>query len=406
MGKQGKVKQWPQSQWRLWPGAHKVNTGWQDGWRSGDYAGYQQYQGYEPYGSYEANKPSAPAFPAYDHARPGQHITIIQESRSQSRPAGFSLVQEVQTAVNQARKTEAKLLKLQKEKSRKEQMWTQYVKDLQAAFTKERARHMANANKLQQEIQEAQVQVVEDQQRVQDAAAGCFRGMAGSAAAQQEWDALMSESQLDMGDAPMSNSDLYSMLVRCAQATSATVAVGAEQPLAASFREEASAPTGPEPEVANTTGNATAPAEVPPAPGLEPARGYMSSSPGPALRDPYMMSPGAASHLAGSDGAASSPNLHRHPPASGLRPRVPVKQVVNGVVKTVSPGRQLAAKLDQRRRALIPFGGAGAGPRTMPPDSPGSLVEPGRTMPTLPEAYDLDVDPAPDLAAGGLEDLG
>ena len=159
---------------------------------------------------------------------------------------------------------------------------------------------MANANKLQQEIQEAQVQVVEDQQRVQDAAAGCFRGMAGSAAAQQEWDALMSESQLDMGDAPMSNSDLYSMLVRCAQATSATVAVGAEQPLAASFREEASAPTGTEPEVAHTTGNATAPAEVPPAPGLEQARGYMSSSPGPALRDPYMMSPGAASHLAGS----------------------------------------------------------------------------------------------------------
>eukprot|EP00439_Symbiodinium_sp_Y106_P032186 s3338_g3.t2 len=183
------------------------------------------------------------------------------------------------------------------------------------------------------------------------------------------------------------------MLVRCAQATSATVAVGAEQPLAASFRAEASAPTGTEPEVAHTTGNATAPAEVPPAPGLEQARGYMSFSPGPALRDPYMMSPGAASHLAGTDGAAPSPNLHRHPPASGLRPRVPVKQVVNGVVKTVSPGRQLAAKLDQRRRALIPF-------------ASGSLVEPGRTMPTLPEAYDLDVDPAPDLAAGGLEDLG
>ena len=285
MGKQGKTKSWSQPQWRLWQGARRHQAGWQDGWPSGDSAGYQQFQGYEPYVNYAADKTQTPGFPAYDLARPGQHITVIQESRSQAGQAGYSLVQEVQAAVNQARKTETKLIRLQKEKTKKEQMWVQYAKDMQAAFTKERARHIANINKLQQDIQDTQALVVEDQQRVQNAAAGCFRGMAGSTEAQQEWDALISENQQGPDDAPMSNKDLYSMLVRCAQAASASVAAGAEPPSTGPLRDGTNAPVAAGPDMLAAPGPATVPPEALPVPGMAPAPGYMPASPGPALRE-------------------------------------------------------------------------------------------------------------------------
>eukprot|EP00439_Symbiodinium_sp_Y106_P078531 s456_g17.t1 len=407
MGKQGKTKSWSQPQWRLWQGARRHQAGWQDGWPSGDSAGYQQAQGYEPYVTYAADKTQNTGFPAYDLARPGQHITVIQESRSQAGQAGYSLVQEVQAAVNQARKTETKLIRLQREKTKKEQMWVQYAKDMQAAFTKERARHIANINKLQQDIQDTQALVVEDQQRVQNAAAGCFRGMAGSTEAQQEWDTLISENQQGPDDAPMSNKDLYSMLVRCAQAASASVAAGTEPPSTGPLRDGTNAPVAARPDLSAAPCPAMVPPKAPPVPGMAPAPGYMPASPGPALRDPYLMSPGTASNMAGAASGVPSPHVQRHPPPSGSRPRAPVKQVVSGVVKTISPGRQLADKLEQRRRALVPFGGANPGPRMPTPmETTDSHNVTARLEPTLPEAYDLDLDPDPDLVPGGLEDLG
>ena len=212
MGKQGK-SQWPQKGWKIWSGGYRSRSGWSDGWHSGEAAGYEQT-------AYATERPKGPSFPAYDHARPGQHITVIQESRSTTSLEGVGLVQAVQSAVNQARKSESRLVRLQKEKARKEQMWAQYAKDMQSAFTKERARHAADVQKLQQDIFDTQAQITEDQQQVQVAAAGCFRGMAGSSEAQKEWDALVSEGQAELGDTPMSNSDLYAMLVRCVQTAS------------------------------------------------------------------------------------------------------------------------------------------------------------------------------------------
>ena len=109
--------------------------------------------------------------------------------------------------------------------------------------------------------------------------------------------------------------------------------------------------------------------------------------------------------MAGAANGVPSPHVQRHPPPSGSRPRAPVKQVVSGVVKTISPGRQLADKLEQRRRALVPF--ANPGPRLPTPmETTGSHNVTVRLEPTLPEAYDLDLDPDPDLVPGGLEDLG
>ena len=106
--------------------------------------------------------------------------------------------------------------------------------------------------------------------------------------------------------------------------------------------------------------------------------------------------------MTGPEPGMPSPIVHRNPAPTGLRPRTSVKQVVSGVL---SPGRQLAAKLDQKRRALIPFGGAGSeqGEERAAGSAEHSAARPA---PTLPEAYDIDLDSDPDLATGDLEGLG
>eukprot|EP00439_Symbiodinium_sp_Y106_P004228 s195_g1.t1 len=228
-----------------------------------------------------------------------------QGSRSTTSLEGVGLVQAVQSAVNQARKSESRLVRLQKEKARKEQMWAQYAKDMQSAFTKERARHAADVQKLQQDILDTQAQITEDQQQVQVAAAGCFRGMAGSSEAQKEWDALVSEGQAELGDTPMSNSDLYAMLVRCVQTASGAAPMSNSDLYAMLVRCVQTASGAAVPNILQTTNAAQASAHVPARVGplassgggttgqpesveAEAAPGYMSASPGPALRDPYM----------------------------------------------------------------------------------------------------------------------
>ena len=361
----------------------------------GEAAGYEQT-------AYATERPKGPSFPAYDHARPGQHITVIQESRSTTSLEGVGLVQAVQSAVNQARKSESRLVRLQKEKARKEQMWAQYAKDMQSAFTKERARHAADVQKLQQDILDTQAQITEDQQQVQVAAAGCFRGMAGSSEAQKEWDALVSEGQAELGDTPMSNSDLYAMLVRCVQTASGAAVPNILQTTNAA-QASAHVPARVGPLTSSGGGTTGQPGSVE----ADAAPGYMSASPGPALRDPYMRSPGLDTIPAGPELGLPSPSVRRNPTPTGLRPRTSVKQVVNGVAKTISPGRQLAAKLDQKRRALIPFGGAGAPPNENHAAGSADHITPeSRAAPTLPEAYDIDLDSDPDMAKGDLEGLG
>ena len=338
MGKPGKSKQWQQQGWKLWSGAYNSYAGWSDGWRSGEPAGYEQTP---------ADKYKGSNFPAYDHARPGQHITVIQESRTSASSEGVGLIQAVQTAVNQARKSESRLVRLQKEKTRKEQMWAQYAKDMQTAFTKERARHAANVQKLQQDIQDTQTQIAEDQQKVQDAAAGCFRGIAGSTEAQQEWDALVAEGQTELGDAPMSNSDLYSMLVRCVQTASGVTAPGSHL-APATTSTEAPAPIRADTSVP-PSGNVAGQSQ-PIRTGPDSAPGFLSASPGPALRDPYMRSPGADPLLTGPELGVPSPIVHRNPAPTGLRPRTSVKQVVSGVAKTISARSEEARPHSFRRR--------------------------------------------------------
>ena len=217
----------------------------------------------------------------------------------------------------------------------------------QRSPTKERARHAANVQRLQQDIQDTQTQIAEDQQKVQDAAAGCFRGMAGSTEAQQEWDALVAEGQTELGDAPMSNSDLYSMLVRCVQTASGVTAPGSHL-APATTSTEAPAPIRADTSVP-PSGNVAGQSQ-PIRTGPDSAPGFLSASPGPALRDPYMRSPGADPLLTGPELGVPSPIVHRNPAPTGLRPRTSVKQVVSGVAKTISARSEEARPHSFRRR--------------------------------------------------------
>ena len=172
----------------MWRGARQQRSGWED------------------------KTPPAPrhSFPSYDSTKPGQEdkkIMVLRETRS-SQPSsgsqGLSLVQCVQQAVNTARKSSNRVAKLRRDIELRDAQWQQYTKDIKASFAKEKERHTAAVQSLEQELLAAQEAAQLDQHAIQKAADSCFLAGGDTGSGDNEaWNALMAEDDKMEGPTPM-----------------------------------------------------------------------------------------------------------------------------------------------------------------------------------------------------------
>ena len=95
-------------------------------------------------------KPQEKNFPACDHSTPSD--ILVQEVRT---VPSDSLLSELQKAINQARKLEGHVRKLQTSKTEKVQQWQKWEADLKASYCRERSRFCRDMNKLEKDTETA-----------------------------------------------------------------------------------------------------------------------------------------------------------------------------------------------------------------------------------------------------------
>ena len=139
------AQDWEESKppkWRLWSGASPKAEG-RPPWRKG--AGKTK------------DSSGKTQFPAYDARRP-EDMTIVpvQELRTSDLAAapstGPSLISLIQGAVNQARKLDARMNKLQKDLTDGRLQWDAYVADLKTALKTQKARFLQEQERITKEL--------------------------------------------------------------------------------------------------------------------------------------------------------------------------------------------------------------------------------------------------------------
>ena len=158
--------------WDIWPGA----------WKSPKGGKYQTERDYDRQHS----------FPAYDaNWKEAKGIVAIQTRRTDNAPAQPSLVQAVQSAVNQARKMDGRLAALREELVARKDKWEAYKLEMQQAYQVERNRFVADVGRLEQEIAEMVKSQEESHRNITVAAAsGTGQREHMAMAVAEEWQAL------------------------------------------------------------------------------------------------------------------------------------------------------------------------------------------------------------------------
>ena len=175
---------WPSQQytgrsWQIWPGARSPKASAGPPWKKGQGKGEQEH--------------AASRFPAFD-ARPApkQEAPMRQHERALVavdlvEDAEETLVPGVQKALNGARKAEARVNRLIRDRKRTEQQWQEYVKESRAAYVREHERY----NKAMEAYDREMVGAVEAQKQA--------RLLLRHAAVQEELPAAMETEQSDGG---------------------------------------------------------------------------------------------------------------------------------------------------------------------------------------------------------------
>ena len=131
-----------QSYWGYWPGTWSASPG---------------QNGKAPWK--QKNGPPVKGIPAYDAQKVGQDVKGAASTASAAVAAppdrDASLIQELQKAVNSARKAEGKVKKLMAERTERQQQWTAWEADLRKTYSKERGRFNAAITRIDAEMKEA-----------------------------------------------------------------------------------------------------------------------------------------------------------------------------------------------------------------------------------------------------------
>ncbi|CAE7805203.1 Shprh [Symbiodinium sp. KB8] len=294
----------------------------------------------------KARAKSKPVFPAYDAMeKDSSGITeVVTLREAPSRPRNQGLVQDVQQAVNAARKVEQKLARLKTELAQRKNSWVVWIQRMMQAYNREQTRFQQDRTRLTAEIDELEQQRHSASQDIKRVA------MEITATPRQEVAALM-EIDEDLAD-----TSLGPELVRLLQAAAgnasseAAASVTPVRPTHAAPRTPAHQAT-PEMEVAG--------------------------------RDPYLTSPGMAHFGLHGSGPPGLGQTGARPPEGSAPPPTP----------GVDPGaallaEKLSAKRRATRQALAPFG--------IPAKSSGEGVEAASRHAGAPEPPQA-ATPAPSL---------
>ena len=141
---------------------------------------------------------SRPSFPAYDTmaADPSGITEVISVRDAPSRPRNSGLVQDVQQAVNAARKVEQKLSKLKADLAQRKNSWVKWVQGMLQAYTREQTRYQHDRSRLVAEIGELELQRQNASQDIRRVALEVAATPAQERAALMEIDAEIEDTAL------------------------------------------------------------------------------------------------------------------------------------------------------------------------------------------------------------------
>ena len=353
------------------------------GWHKGasEHAGGQRWQVWPGAWASSPQQPKAPwkqqptrsfQFPAYDERpiRPqnGRHHGALTTVEPEQNDHGLGGIQRL---VNAARKAEQRLLRLQQDKEKSGLQWQQYQRDLQAAYNKERKRHMTAQEQFDKDIALALEKQEEARSNIRSYAASMASGSATTAIEEEgpSWEDLTRswvEEEEGAMEGVLHRALGATMREREPRTPSLRRPVAARMPTAA----RNVAPTGPESVPATYIQEELAAARSDPYPHVP----SPPSSSGPPGLNPM----GVDTEMPDGDGSGEGARVETRPPPAhpGQRdfsiPRVPtaeapprmdVKTATKQTASNTAAHSQLGQKLEARRSAMMPFGGKA------PPDS-------------------------------------
>ena len=167
--------------WGYWPGAWSASQ--QAPWRG--------------------NPSQGSGIPAYDAQRSGKDDKSLstgnEDAPTLTEPG---LLQDLQKAVNTARRTETRVKKIQQEKQLKTQQWKSWEADLKRSYAKEKARYTAALERLEADMQQALQAQEQARIAVRQVACGAQDVEVSPVRldADREFDALMNASPVDPWD--------------------------------------------------------------------------------------------------------------------------------------------------------------------------------------------------------------
>ena len=185
---------------RPWRPSTTGSEGWQDDHHGQHGGGWALWQG-----SWKASPRAQPRqpraaqneFPPYDEGWQ-QAAGVMDVSTSTSLPRtrptstpGGGLVHDVQSAINQARKLETRLQKLQKEALQKGRSWDAWVLRMRTSYSRESERHQSEQRRLAAEIREVEELTMAAYLQVQDAAFKQQRASQEAVPPPLEWESAM-----------------------------------------------------------------------------------------------------------------------------------------------------------------------------------------------------------------------
>ena len=166
---------------KSWAKDNKNWSPWRGSWRSARTGSYDR-------GQWQ----SSSAFPSYDSRwLAADSIEVVAETRTKE-PHPDGSVKAVQAAINQVRKADARVLKIQKDQRDKTQMWETYERKLRASFLQEKKKHAEAMTKLAGELVEAATEQATTREAMGKAAALLSSGAIPQLeAVDTDWDELM-----------------------------------------------------------------------------------------------------------------------------------------------------------------------------------------------------------------------
>ncbi|CAE7947671.1 unnamed protein product [Symbiodinium sp. KB8] len=161
---------------------------------------------------------SAPAFPKYD-SRQVEPEQLLVEVKSTTKASGHrGLANELQSVINQARKTENRLSGLEDSRKRRLAQWQQYQTDLQKSFKEEKERFQRAVSKLDADIAAAREQCASAQDLLVQAAHASGVALDTARAMEgvhdEDWQQILDSSTAEDGGDSMEDDLLLARAIR------------------------------------------------------------------------------------------------------------------------------------------------------------------------------------------------